>query len=305
MMEALSQFWASYSNLINLCLLNAFIAYGVFLALSANMFTLGTGGFMSLGAYTSVLLTMGSDAPFVVALFAGGLVSACAALLIGAPVLRLRGDYFMLATFAFTEVVRVLALNLESVTGGAIGIMNIPTKTETWHYIALLVVLIVLIRLFRRSHFGLAVAAIKRDDVVPQAVGIDVFRYRLSIFTVSGFIAGLAGGFAAHMNYFIAPGDFGLARSIDALAFPILGGVNALLGPILGAVFTTTLPEVLRFSSQLREILMGVLIIGVVLYLPGGMYSLLSFSPSALGKIGRKAAAKGLAAPNPAHGDGA
>ena len=122
MMAALDAFLASYGNLVNLCLLNTLLAYGVWLALAANMFTLGTGGFMAVGAYCSVYLTMQLGAPFAVAVVAGGLLAAAVALVIGAPVLRLRGDYFMLATFAFTEVVRVIALNWDAVTGGAIGI---------------------------------------------------------------------------------------------------------------------------------------------------------------------------------------
>ncbi len=275
MTAAVAQFWASYSNLIDLCLLNAIVGYGVFLALSADMFTLATGGFMALGAYTSVLFTMQLDAPFPVALAAGGAAAVVASLLIGAPVLKLRGDYFMLATFAFTEIVRILILNLDDLTGGAIGIMNIPNETETWHLVAILLFLVVAIGLFRRSHFGLAVAAIRADDVVAQTVGVNVLRYRLVVFTVSSFILGVAGGLLAHLNFFIAPADFDLTRSIDALTYPILGGVNVLAGPIFGAAFVTAMPEILSFSNQLRELLLGALIVAIVLYLPNGALSLL------------------------------
>lgn len=273
MIDAITQFLASYGNIIDLCLLNSLIAYAVFLALSANMFTLATGGFMALGAYCSVYLTMEMAFPFSVAVLAGAIVAAAAAALIGAPVLRLRGDYFMLATFAFTEVIRVIALNWDSVTGGAIGIVNIPRYTETWHLVLALLVMVYVVYTLRRSYFGRAIAAIKQDDVVAQAMGVNVFAHRLLLFIANGFISGAAGALAAHLNFFVGPADFGLTRSVDALTYPILGGVNALVGPIIGAVFTTLLPEVLRFSNQLREILMGALVMAIVLFLPGGAMS--------------------------------
>ena len=275
MSDTLAGFLASYANIIDLCLLNALVGYGVFLALSGNMFTLATGGFMALGAYGSVYLTTELDLAFAPAVLAGATLAGLAALLIGAPVLRLRGDYFMLATFAFTEVVRVIALNWDSVTGGAIGIVNIPRHTQTWQLLVLLAVGIGLIFGLRRSYFGRAITTIKQDDVIAEAMGVNVFAHRLTLFVASGVVSGGAGALAAHMNFFIGPSDFGLGRSVDALAYPILGGVDALLGPLVGAVFTTLLPEVLRFSNQLREILMGALVVAVVLYLPGGAVSVL------------------------------
>ncbi|MET0708682.1 MAG: branched-chain amino acid ABC transporter permease [Tardiphaga sp.] len=275
MNAAIAQFFASYSNIIDLCLLNSLIGYALFLALSANMFSLATGGFMALGAYCSVYMTMELGLPFAPALLAGALLGAAAAALIGTPVLRLRGDYFMLATFAFTEVIRVIALNWDSVTGGAIGIVSIPRYTETWHLALALAVAIYVVHTLRGSYFGRAIAAIKQDDVVAQSMGVDVFAHRLSLFVASGFICGAAGALAAHLNYFVGPGDFGLVRSVDALTYPILGGVNALAGPVVGAVFTTILPEALRFSNQLREILMGALVVAIVLYLPDGALSVL------------------------------
>ncbi len=277
MIDAFVQLFASYSNIIDLCLLNALVAYALFFALSANMFSLATGGFMAIGAYCSIYLTMQVGTSFAPALFAGGAAAALAAALIGAPVLRLKGDYFMLATFAFTEVIEVIALNWDDVTGGAIGVVNIPRYTETWQLVLAVLLMIYIAHTLRRSYFGRAIAAIKQDEVVAQAMGVNVFAHRLSLFVVSGFICGVAGAFAAHLNYFVGPADFGLARSVDALTYPILGGVNSLAGPAIGAVVTTVLPEALRFSNQLREILMGALVIAIVLFLPGGAMSLFKF----------------------------
>ncbi|WP_398466370.1 branched-chain amino acid ABC transporter permease [Tardiphaga sp.] len=293
-----SQFYASYSNIIDLCLLNSLIAYGLFLALSANMVSLATGGFMALGAYCSVYLTMELGVPFVAALLAGAILGALGAAVIGAPVLRLRGDYFMLATFAFTEVIRVIALNWDSVTGGAIGIVSIPRYTETWHLALAVIVMVYVVHTLRRSYFGRAIAAIKQDDVVAQSMGVNVFAHRLSLFIASGFVCGAAGALAAHLNYFVGPGDFGVVRSVDALTYPILGGVNSLAGPVVGAIFTTILPEALRFSNQLREILMGMLVVAIVLYLPGGAMSVLKLRwPRATSSGSKLAAPAGQAQP--------
>jgi branched-chain amino acid transport system permease protein len=272
-MNAALQFLASYSNIIDLCLLNSLIAYALFLSLSANMFSLATGGFMALGAYCSVYMTMELGLSFAAAALAGAVLAGAAAALIGAPVLRLRGDYFMLATFAFTEVIRVIALNWDSVTGGALGIVSIPRYTQTWHLVLALIAAIYVVHTLRGSYFGRAIAAIKQDEIVAKTMAVNVFKYRLLLFVASGFMCGTAGAFAAHLNYFVGPGDFGLLRSVDALSYPILGGVDALFGPVVGAVFTTLLPEALRFSNQLREILMGGLVVAIVLYLPGGALS--------------------------------
>jgi branched-chain amino acid transport system permease protein len=284
-MNAALQFLASYSNIIDLCLLNSLVAYALFLSLSANMFSLATGGFMALGAYCSVYMTMELGFPFATALFAGAGLAGAAAALIGAPVLRLRGDYFMLATFAFTEVIRVIALNWDGVTGGALGIVNIPRYTQTWQLVLALIAVIYVVHTLRGSYFGRAIAAIKQDEIVAKTMAVNVFKYRLSLFVTSGFMCGAAGAFAAHLNYFVGPGDFGLLRSVDALSYPILGGVEALFGPVVGAVFTTLLPEALRFSNQLREILMGGLVVAIVLYLPGGALSIF--------KLGRHAGRSG------------
>jgi branched-chain amino acid transport system permease protein len=299
MMGAVDAFFASYANVIDLCLLNSIIAYGVFLALSANMFTLATGGFLALGAYCSVYMTMQLGVPFAMAAAAGAALAAFAAGLIGITVLRLRGDYFMLATFAFTEVVRVVALNWEDLTGGALGIVGIPQNTKTWQLVMLLAVLILLTLGLRSSYIGRAISAVRRDEIIAQVMGIDVFSYRLWLFVASGFVTGGAGALAAHLNFFIGPNDFGLTRSVDALTYPILGGSNALAGPITGAIFSTLLPEVTRSSAQAREIIMGALVVAAVLFLPGGITSLFR-----LRSIGRRIRMAPSTPPQPAKAEG-
>jgi branched-chain amino acid transport system permease protein len=264
----------AYHNVIDLCLLNAALAFGCFLLLGVNLFSLATGGLMALGAYLSIWLTMQQGWAFGPALLASLLIGSLAAFALGSLVLRLRGDYFTMATLAFTEVVRVIALNWDSATGGALGVFGIPKLTETWHLALLLIVVVYLTWAVRRSRIGERMRAVASDELAVTTAGYDVARFKLAIFTASGAIAGLGGALAAHLNMFVAPGDFGFLRSVDTAIAPVLGGAWNLLGPVIGATIITVLPEVLRFSAQMREILIGCAMLIAVLYLPTGVASL-------------------------------
>ncbi len=268
------EFFNAYHNVIDLCLLNSVLAIGCFLLLGVNLFSLATGGLMAIGAYVSIWLTMQQGWGFGLALVAATLAASLAALGLGSLVLRLRGDYFTMATLAFTEVVRVVALNWDSVTGGALGVFGIPKLTETWHLALLLVVVVYLVWTVRHSALGERMHAVAVDELAVSTAGYDVARIKLAIFTASGAIAGLGGGLAAHLNMFVAPGDFGFLRSFDAVIASVLGGVLNIAGPVIGAVILTVLPEALRFSAQMREILVGAVILLAVLFLPAGLASL-------------------------------
>lgn len=267
-------FFDAYHNVIDLCLLNSLLAFGCFLLLGVNLFSLAAGGLMAIGAYLSVWLTMQNGWSFAPALVAAVFASAVAALGLGALVLRLRGDYFTMATLAFTEVVRIIALNWDSVTGGALGIFGIPQYTETWQLALLLAIVLYLAWAVRNSGLGERMRAIASDELAVTAAGHDVARFKLWIFTFSGGIAGLGGALAAHLNMFVSPGDFGFMRSVDAVIAPVLGGAWNIAGPVLGATLLTVLPEVLRFSAQMREILIGCSMLVIILFLPTGVASL-------------------------------
>ncbi|MDR2161259.1 MAG: branched-chain amino acid ABC transporter permease [Desulfovibrio sp.] len=271
---------AAYGNLIDMIFLNSIIAYSVWLTLSANMFSMATGGFLSLGAYTCVYLTMQHGLPFFAGAAAAALAATAVALILGLPLLRLRGDYFALATLAFTEVVRVVALNWESVTGGALGIFNIPKYTDTAVLLIVFVLAVYFCWALEHSPEGRARRSMRRDETPAAAMGVNIFTHKLALFAASGFLAGLAGALAGHLNYFIGPNDFGLMRTIDALAYPILGGVNSLAGPALGAAVFTIFPEFLRFSNQMREIILGAVFVLAVLLLPNGLTSFRGFRGS-------------------------
>ncbi|MGY4254257.1 branched-chain amino acid transport system permease protein [Bradyrhizobium sp. USDA 4516] len=268
------EFFSAYHNVIDLCLLNSMLAFGCFLLLGVNLFSLATGGLMAIGAYLSIWLTMQQGWSFAPALTAALVAGAVAALGLGALVLRLRGDYFTMATLAFTEVVRIIALNWDSVTGGALGVFGIPKLTETWQLALLLTLVIYLVWAVRNSSVGERMRAVAADELAVSTAGHDVARFKLTIFTASGAIAGLGGGLAAHLNMFVAPGDFGFLRSVDTVIASVLGGAWSPFGPVIGASILTVLPEALRFSAQMREILIGAAMLAAVLFLPTGIGSL-------------------------------
>lgn len=270
----MSEFYYAYENVIDLCLLNAVLACGCLLLLSVNLLSLATGGLMAAGAYLSIWLTMRQGWPFGPALLAAAILGSAAAAGLGALVLRLRGDYFAMATLAFTEVVRILTLNWDSMTGGALGVFGIPKYTETWHLAALLALVLYLLAAIRHSAVGDRMRAVAEDELAVAASGHDVARLKLALFTAAGAVAGLGGALAAHLNTFVAPGDFGFLRSMDAVLAPVLGGVSNLFGAAIGATILTVLPEALRFSAQLREILIGAVTLLAILFLPAGLASL-------------------------------
>ena len=165
MAEWLENFWQIYSNLVLTIGINALLALSIWLTLSCGLLAMANAAFMGIGAYTASVLTMSLGAPFPVALAGGIAAPTIVALIIGGPTLRLSGVYLAMATLGFGEVVRVLILNAEGVTDGALGLNGIPLLTRAWQvFVALVVTLLILGRL-RCSRLGRAFEAIKEDAV--------------------------------------------------------------------------------------------------------------------------------------------
>jgi branched-chain amino acid transport system permease protein len=163
-MSAFDNLWSVYSNLVLTLGTNALLALSIWLTLSCGMLAMANAAFMGIGAYTSAILTMNYGVPFPVAIAAGMAAPAFTAFVIGKPTLRLSGVYLAMATLAFGEVVRIVILNAESLTGGALGLNGIPPSTQWWH-VALAVVLVLLgLWRLRRSKVGRAFEAIKEDE---------------------------------------------------------------------------------------------------------------------------------------------
>ncbi len=263
-------------------LINAILGMSIYLTLYTGMFSLANAGFMALGAFTGVILTQRLGLPIGLGVIGGMILPGIIALPIGLPVLRLRDIYLAIATIGFGEVVRILILNFDSIvggivgerveiTGGALGIKQIPKLTETWHLIVFLVLISFFVIRLHRSRFGRAMAAIRQDEKVAANMGIDTVYIKSVVFIMSAMIAGGAGALSGHLTRIISPSDFGFDQAVQILAFAVLGGTSTWLGPIIGGVVLTGLPEVLRFADQFRGVINGLVLMLMIVYVPGGL----------------------------------
>jgi branched-chain amino acid transport system permease protein len=269
---------AAYGSVLLFIGINAILALSMYTTLACGQLSLANAAFMGLGAYTAALLTLRLDAPFALALLGGGLVPALVALPLGLPVLRLRGVFLAIATIGFGEVMRVVFINAVDLTRGASGLTQIPVRTEGWHLLLVLALLSYGFWRLRGSRLGYAFEAIRQDESAARTMGIDTARYKLLAFIASGFIAGLAGGFFAHVSNAIAPRDFGFTRAVDILVFAIVGGTTIFFGPMVGAALMTALPELLRNLRGLgiepgaaTVFVNGLVLLLVIIFLPNGL----------------------------------
>jgi branched-chain amino acid transport system permease protein len=270
MIELLTSFWQTYNTLCYTVLVHGMLALSIYITLACGQLSLGNAAFMGIGAYTAAIFTLKLKAPFGVALLAGGLLPAVVALIIGAPTLRLSGVYLAMATLGFGEVVRVAFLNM-SITGGSVGLNGVPPKTQLWHLMAIMGVLIYFFIKLKNSRFGRALEAIREDEVAASVMGIKTTWFKVWAFVIGAFIAGLAGGLNAHFTFFLSPREYGFDFAVDILTFAILGGTGTFWGPLVGSTILTILPEVLRFLGSYRLALNGLILLFVVIYLPNGI----------------------------------
>ena len=269
------------------------IGVNIMLAVSLNLitgitgqFSIGHAGFMSVGAYTSAILTLDYNVPFVPAIIAGGLLAAVFGVLIGMPTLRLNGDYLAIATLGFGEIIRIIMLNTEYV-GGASGLSGIPAKTTWTMLFFFTLIAVVVINNFIRSTHGRACIAIRENEIAAEAMGINTTRYKIIAFTIGALFAGIAGGLSAHTFYVITPGSFNFLKSFEIIVMVVLGGLGSTAGAIVGAVFVTLLYTYLREFPEWRMIIYSIVLILMMIFRPSGLLGKTKFS---LGKFGKKEA---------------
>lgn len=290
MMESFDSFWAIYSNLVLTLGTNSLLALSIYLTLSCGLLAMANAAFMGIGAYTAALLTMNAGVPFGVALVGGMAAPALVAFVIGKPTLRLSGVYLAMATLAFGEVVRIFVLNTEDITGGALGLNGIPQSTQWWHVLAAVGLSLLVLWRLRVSKVGRAFEAIKLDETAAGLMGIDVNVHKMLAFVLGAALAGLAGALNAHLTFFIGPNEYGFDRGVEVLTMTILGGINGLMGPISGAVILTLLPELLRGLKDFRLVVNGLILVGIVLFLPRGLWDPAQLRRWFVWKLRRKAA---------------
>lgn len=255
--------------------LNLFIGY-------AGQISLGHAAFFGLGAYGSAILTTGYGVPPVatMALTAAGV--ALTALVIGVPTLRLSGHYLAMATLGFNIVVHNVLVQWDRVTGGPSGLTGIPPfgvlgvtfqgETRQFYLLwgATMIALTLSLNLVR-SGVGRGLAALAEDEISAAAMGVDVQRGKIAVFTVSAVFASVGGSFFAHYMGTITPDTFGIFASIDFVIMVVIGGMGSLWGSLAGAAFVTVLPYLLGPLEDSKEIIHGLIVVAILLVLPRGL----------------------------------
>ena len=250
--------------------INMIMALSMFLPMTVGQLSFGQAGFMSIGAHIAVVLTLYAGVSFPIALLVAGLGSSLVGFLVGVPVLRLRGLLLALVTFAFAQVVEVFFLNFKP-TGAAEGIRGIFPYTNVWYVFGFLVLLVLFLARLRRSRMGRAFDAVKLDETAAEAMGIDVTRAKLTAFAAGAFVAGVGGGLYAHHAVFIQYDNFDFKRGVDIAMYMVLGGMDVLYGPLLGAFVITYLSTALQFLANWRWEVWGSIVILVMIFRPQGI----------------------------------
>ncbi|MBF0487917.1 MAG: branched-chain amino acid ABC transporter ATP-binding protein/permease [Nitrospirae bacterium] len=278
-------------NLIDqyLELVAMYVGINIILALSLNLvngymgeFSVGHAGFMAVGAYGASILTVKVFAPaagvwiFPLAIIAGGVLAAVAAVVVAIPSFRTRGDYLAIVTLSFNMIVKSVLENVD-VVGGPRGFLGMEKLTTLPWTFAWTVVSVWAIRNFVYSNIGRGVLSIREDEMAGAAMGVDTRKVKLHAFVVSSFFAGVAGGLYAHLLQFISPRTFDILKSTEILIMVYLGGVGSIAGSITGAVIYTVLIEALRVLGMWRMVIMPLLLVLLMIYRPKGIFGFTEF----------------------------
>lgn len=258
------------------------------LTLSINVVTgytgqlcLGHAAFYGIGAYTSALLALKLSWPFLLTLPAAGIAAGLSGLIVGLPSLKSSGFYLGMITLGFGEIVRLVMLNWQSVTRGAMGLVGIPAPAffgyefsslvpHFYLVTAMVAVTAWAVKVLFASRHGQAMIAIREDEVAARAMGIDTGRYKVAAFGISAFFAGLAGALFAHYISFIGASNFTSSESFLIISMAILGGCS-IPGSLLGAGVFVLLPEILRGLADYRLFINGLLLVLFMIFRPGGL----------------------------------
>lgn len=252
---------------------NTIAVLGTFILTGMNgMFSLGQGAFMGLGAYISAICVVNYHLPFALAILISITISVGLAMLVGSATLRIRQDFFALATFGFGQAVIGLLTETVNVTGGAMGFSNIPHLTTPALAFISLAVAIALIWGFRRSHFGRDSLAIRSNELAAKVAGVNVFRHKMTVYIISAAIAAYAGALMAFHTRYVEPAMYGWMTSVTWIIIVFFGGRDSLTGTVLGSFILLTLPEILRFTSAWRILLYCIIILLIINLRPRGLF---------------------------------
>lgn len=268
--------------ILNLVLVYVVTASGLNLLLGyGGQFAFANAALMGVGAYGTSLAMSRLGLEMWLALPIGGIAAAAIGSLAAVPAMRMKSVYLGLVTLAFAEVANWVMIHWPAVTGGTDG-TSVPTSTVLGARIAgdhaifyvnlgVTVLMLLLARFILASPIGRSFVAIRENEIVARCNGINIAATKVIVFAISAFFAGVGGGLYAITVGFVQPETFNMAQMVLHFSVVVIGGMGHLLGPVLGAMLLTTLPEVLRDFTGLQELIYGVLLVVFVIYMPTGV----------------------------------
>jgi branched-chain amino acid transport system permease protein len=249
--------------------INVVFAYGAYLPLAAGQLNIGLAGFAAIGAYASAYLSNQFAFHPLVSILLGAILSGLVALAVAVPVLRTRGIYLALATFAVGQIIKAAILNLDFI-GGAAG-YPVASFIGLPMVLGVALAVVVIVSLLFGTRFGIAVRAVQDDERVADLMGVEVRGFQVAAFTLGAMIAGIGGGLYAHQFGYIEAQYFNVGLSITIVLYVILGGIQTTMGPLVGATIFTLLPELLRESASWRYVVFAAGVIVLMALRPQGM----------------------------------
>ena len=273
-------------GILIICLVNSILAMSLGIIVRTGLLSFGHAAFVAIGSYTSALLVMKLHWSFWLALPAAGIMAAIVAMAIGYIILRVSGIGFVLLTFAFGEMIKLILIYWTDLTNGVTGIVSIPPPSlpgigffarQDYYYLILFLVIITAVVMHRLdiSRPGRAMRAIAQSEALAQSIGIGIISYKLLSFTIAGFFAGISGSFMAHYLSVVAPEMYTFSISLYALTYVVVGGMgSAVSGPITGAFILSAASEIIRGLRTFAPIIYAIVIILIIFFLPGGIVTL-------------------------------
>ncbi len=268
------------------------IMINIILAVSLNLiigitgqFSLGHAGFMCIGGYATaiVLRSLPNYGGLLLGITIGIIISALLGLLVAIPTLRLKGDYLAIATLGFSEIIRIVILNMK-ITNGASGILGI-VKLVNWSvlFVGVFVTVLVVVN-FTRSALGRACISVREDEIAAEAMGINTTKAKIFAFVIGAALASIAGAFYASYFYVVKPETFRITKSIDILVVVVFGGMGSITGSILAAIGLGVINMLLQTVPEFRMIIYALLLIVIMIFQPRGLFGTKEFTLSAIAK---------------------
>lgn len=255
-----------------------------------GLFSMGHAGFMAIGAYISAILTTTFSMPVPIGILVGTIAATVVGLIIGYPTLKLKGDYFVIATLGIGEVTKLIIENLPNITGGARGLTDIPKGSTFPVVFVILVLVVILLKNFLSSKYGRNCIAVREEELVTASIGANVANYKLLAMGISCALCGLSGALLAHYMHYLSPTMFSMIKSDELVMTVILGGCGSLTGTIIASLVLVPLPEILRFGSvqEWGMVFYGLLVVLVIIFKPSGLMGTKEITIAELKRFGKK-----------------